>query len=50
MVDTIGVARKWIQKVGTAHEHFDVCRSKRDLAIRHGAKLVTVREIVSIRR
>ena len=36
-VDRIGVQRKWIQKAGTLHEHFDVCSSKRDKAIAAGA-------------
>lgn len=36
MVDKIGVQRKWIQYPNTSHEHFDICSSKRRLAIRHG--------------
>jgi hypothetical protein len=38
MVDKIGVDRKWIQAEGTPLEHFDICKSKRTLAIKHGAK------------
>lgn len=38
MADKIGVARKWIQNEGTWQEHFDVCQSKRRLAIEYGAK------------
>lgn len=30
MADAIGVQRKWLQKAGTAYEHFDVCMAKRD--------------------
>lgn len=36
MADKIGVARKWIQKPGTAWEHFDVCKSKRDKTKQQG--------------
>ena len=41
MADRIGVARKWIQKAGTSHEHFDICQSKRRLALDAGAVDVT---------
>ncbi|WP_250502788.1 DUF4031 domain-containing protein [Caballeronia sp. AZ7_KS35] len=37
MADRIGVARKWIQKAGTYHEHFDIALSKRALAVAAGA-------------
>ena len=37
MADKIGVASKWIQKAGTHHEHFDIAKSKRALAVQHGA-------------
>lgn len=37
MADKIGVARRWIQKAGTPHEHFDIAKSKRALAVQHGA-------------
>lgn len=50
MVDQIGVARRWIQKEGTRFEHFDICESKRALAIRKGAKAVSARDLVMIRR
>lgn len=45
MVDTIGMDRKWIQKAGTTHEHFDVCMSKRTKAIKAGAIPVGFREL-----
>jgi hypothetical protein len=38
MVDKIGVQRKWIQNPGTWREHFDICLSKKKLAIKYGAK------------
>ena len=37
MADKIGVARRWKQYPGTPREHYDVCKSKRALAIAHGA-------------
>lgn len=45
MADRIGVARKWIQYPGTPKEHFDICRSKRALAIKAGAIEVSSREL-----
>jgi len=46
MADRIGVQRKWIQYPGTHREHFDVCESKRALAVMYGAEEVTTRELV----
>jgi hypothetical protein len=37
MVDKIGVQRKWIQHPGTCNEHFDICFSKRQKAVKLGA-------------
>lgn len=48
MVDKIGVNRKWIQYPGTGKEHFDICLSKKKLAIQFGAKEVSWREICKI--
>jgi len=50
MADKIGVARKWIQKAGTSREHFDICMSKRVLAVKHGAVELTIRELAQITR
>lgn len=47
MADKIGVARKWIQKRGTANEHFDIATSKRALAVQAGAIEITMRELAS---
>lgn len=44
MADTIGVARKWHQKPGTRYSHFDVCKSKRALAVAAGAIEITSRQ------
>lgn len=48
MADKIGVQRKWLQKPGTSHEHFDVCLSKRQLAIENGAVPVSVVDIAKL--
>jgi hypothetical protein len=50
MADRIGVARRWLQKAGTPHEHFDICMSKRKLAVHHGAKEITLVELASMCR
>lgn len=50
MADRIGVARKWLQRAGTAHEHFDIALSKRALAIEAGAIEVSMMEIGRIIR
>lgn len=46
MADRIGVARRWIQAAGTPREHFDICKSKRAIAIRHGAIEIGPRELM----
>lgn len=38
MADRIGVARRWHQKAGTPQSHYDICMSKRALAVKFGAK------------
>jgi hypothetical protein len=45
MAGRIGVARKWIQYPGTAKEHFDVCKSKRALAVQAGAIEVSAHDL-----
>jgi hypothetical protein len=45
MADRIGVHRKWIQQAGNHGEHFDIAKSKRDLAIRCGAIPIGMREL-----
>ena len=45
MADKIGVPRKWIQKPGTYHEHFDICKAKRTLAVRAGAREISANEL-----
>lgn len=50
IADRIGVARKWIQKSGTPYEHFDICLSKRSLAIQAGAIPISPKALVSLIR
>ena len=45
MADKIGVARRWLQKAGSAQEHFDISLSKRASAVRAGAIEVDMREM-----
>lgn len=46
MADKIGVQRKWIQKPGTCYEHFDICKSKRALAVAAGAIELSPKDLV----
>ena len=50
MADRIGVARKWLQDGGTHREHFDICQSKRRLAVTAGAKEIHMREVAVLLR
>ena len=45
MADKIGVARKWFQQHASI-PHYDVCKSKRELAIKFGAVPVDRRDFV----
>jgi hypothetical protein len=48
MADRIGVHRRWLQKAGTSHEHFDIAQSKRRLAIKAGAVEIDRKRLVEI--
>jgi hypothetical protein len=49
MVETIGVQKKWIQHRGQAtREHFDICKSKRAMAVKAGAIEVDMRRYPEI--
>ncbi|MDO5940602.1 DUF4031 domain-containing protein [Burkholderia cepacia] len=37
MASRIGVARRWHQKPGTPHSHYDICKAKRAQAVALGA-------------
>lgn len=43
MADRIGVQRKYLQYPGSPREHFDICKSKRALAVKAGAIELTLR-------
>jgi hypothetical protein len=45
MADRIDLPRVWIQNAGTYREHFDICKSKRVLAVRYGAIEITMIEL-----
>ena len=46
MADRIGVDRHHLQSAGQWKEHFDVCSSKRRLAVAAGAVETTARDLV----
>ncbi len=48
MADKIGVKRKWIQKVDTRHEHFDVSLGAKQKAIQAGAVECSQLDIVEV--
>jgi len=48
MVDKIGVNRKWIQDKETSREHFDICNSKREKAIKLGAIPIHFKELAAM--
>jgi hypothetical protein len=49
MADKIGVKRKWFQNHPN-HPHYDICQSKRELAVSFGAiELTSTQLIVLIR-
>lgn len=50
MADRIGVDRRWHQKPGTHHSHYDVCVSKRSKAVQLGAVEVTMSQLGRITR
>lgn len=44
MAEKIGVALRWHQHPGKAQSHFDICLTKRALAVANGAQEITMRE------
>lgn len=50
MVDKIGVNKKWMQKKGKYDEHFDICLSKKLLAIQNGAIEINLKELITFMR
>lgn len=47
MVDKIGVDRKWFQ-AKASFPHFDICKSKKELALQNGAIEVDNRRLVAV--
>lgn len=45
MADHVGLSRTRIQKAGSPHEHFDICKAKRAIAVAAGAIEITYREV-----
>ncbi|WP_211318240.1 DUF4031 domain-containing protein [Pelagimonas varians] len=48
MADTIDIDRKWFQP--QSHPHFDICKSKRVLAVKAGAIEVDRRALVEVKQ
>ena len=48
MADRIGVKRTWLQHPGRHREHFDLCLSKRVLAIQYGAQAISRKELAKL--
>ncbi len=50
MARSIGVKRRWCQNSGTWREHYDICLSKRGMAVESGAVEITRREAAKMSR
>jgi hypothetical protein len=50
MAEKIGLSRRWHQKPGTPHSHYDISLSKRVLAVANGAKQLGWRDIAMLIR
>ena len=48
MADKIGVKRQWFQQKRKDMPHYDICKTKRKLAIKYGAIEIDQRETVRI--
>lgn len=51
MADKIGIKRKWLQLPKNGRDyftHYDVCQSKRELAIENGAIPISVKQLVKM--
>lgn len=48
MADAIGIKRKWFQP--ESHPHYDICQSKRALAIMKGALEIGRKDLVTLIR
>lgn len=50
MAHLVSVSKRWIQSPGTYAEHFDISKSKRDIAVANGAIEITMREMAAYQR
>lgn len=50
MAHLIGVQDKWHQNPGTPRSHFDICLSKRFLAVKAGAIEITMKDAAKLTR
>lgn len=48
MADIIGMEHRWLQRAGSAREHFDVPHPRRLIAVRQGALQITWRQCASM--
>lgn len=48
MVDRIGVDRRWHQNAGRPNSHYDICLSKRALALKAGARAIDRRGVAAL--
>lgn len=48
MADRVGLKREWFQSHSTPH--YDLCQTKRALAIKFGATVISRREVVKLIR
>lgn len=48
MAAKIGVARRWHQKAGSPHSHYDICLSKKALAVQFGAKEISRKDVAAL--
>lgn len=46
MADRIGVSRRWFQH--RRYPHYDICKAKRALAVKYGAKEINRRQFVAM--
>lgn len=47
MADAIGIQRKWFQNHGK-YPHYDICKSKRKMAVHLGALEVSSKELLTV--
>jgi hypothetical protein len=48
MASKIGINSKYIQNPGSTYEHFDICISKKKLAIKYGAVEINIKKVYEL--